>query len=112
MHRRKHFESRFSVDIWCGAIGSQVIGPFILEERLASDGYLRFLKVELSVLLEDVPLQIRRQLWLQQDGALRHFGRHVTAFLNQYFTNRSTGRQGPVAWPSRSPDLTLLDYYF
>jgi hypothetical protein len=37
-----------------------------------------------------------------------HFGRQVTAFLNQYFKNLWIGRQGPVAWPPTSPDLTPL----
>jgi len=53
--------SRFSVNIWCGVIGSQVIGPSALEARLTSERYLRFLEDELSVLL-DVPLHIRLEL--------------------------------------------------
>jgi hypothetical protein len=48
-----HFQSSFSGDFLCS-----VIGPFVLEER-----YFRFLKDELPVLL-DVPLHIRRELWL------------------------------------------------
>jgi hypothetical protein len=61
--------------------------------------------------LLDVPLHIRRELWLQKDGAPPHFGRHVTAFLNQRFQSRWIGRQGPTPRPPRSPDLTPLDYY-
>jgi len=72
---------------------------------------LRLAGVELPVLL-DFPLYIRRGLWLQQDGALRSFGRQVTAFLNQHFQNRWIVRQGPVAWPPRSPDLIILDCIF
>jgi hypothetical protein len=39
-----------------------------------------------------------------------HSGRQITAFLKQYFQNCRTGRQGPIAWPPRSPDLTTLTY--
>jgi hypothetical protein len=52
-----HFQSCFSVDIWCGVIESQVIGPFVLEERLTSERYLRFLEGNLPMLL-DVLLHI------------------------------------------------------
>jgi hypothetical protein len=50
-------------------------------------------------------------VWLQQDGALPHFGWQVTAFLNQHLPHRRIGRGGPVAWPTRSPDLALLDCF-
>jgi hypothetical protein len=32
---------------------------------------------DFQVLLEDLPLAILRQMWLQMDGALPHFGRIV-----------------------------------
>jgi len=51
-----HFQSCFSVNIRLGVIGSQVSGPFVLEDRLTSERYLRFLEEELSVLLQRVPL--------------------------------------------------------
>jgi len=81
---QKHiFRAVFSVNIWCGVFGSQVIGPFVLEERLISERYLRFLEDKLPV--SDVPLHIRRESCLQQDGASSRSGRQVTAFLRQYF---------------------------
>jgi hypothetical protein len=106
---KTRFQSRFSVNIWCGVFGSQVIGPFVLEDRLIYERYHRFLEDELP--LSDVPLHIRREPWLRQDGAPPYFGRQVTVFLNQHFQNHWIGRQGPVPWPPMSPDLTPLDYY-
>jgi hypothetical protein len=38
-------------------------------------------------MLADVPFHIRQELLLQQDDALPHFDRQVTAFLNQHFQN-------------------------
>jgi hypothetical protein len=47
----------------------------------------------------------------QQDGALPHFHRDVTTFLDATFPGRWVGRGGPTAWPPRSPDLTPLDFF-
>ena len=44
---------------------------------------------------------------IQQDDAPPHYGREVKDFLNRNYPNR----QGPIAWPPRSPDLTPLDFY-
>jgi len=105
-----HFQRTSSVKIWCSAIRSQVIGPFVLEEHLTSERFLLFVVDELPVLLDDVPLHIRRKLWLA-DGAPPHFGRQVNAFLNQHFQYRWRGCQGLVACPPRSPDIALLHYH-
>ena len=50
-------------------------------------------------------------MYFQHDGALPHYTRHVREYLNESFPNCWLGRDGPVAWPPRSPDLTPLDYY-
>jgi hypothetical protein len=49
---KTHFQDHLSVNIWCYVIGSQVIGPFVLEEHLTSKHYLHFLEGKLPVLLE------------------------------------------------------------
>jgi hypothetical protein len=64
----KHYQSRFSFNIWSGIIEIQLIEPFVLEDRVTSERCLSVLEDELPVLLEDVPLHIRREKWLQQDG--------------------------------------------
>ena len=47
----------FSVDVWCGVIGDQHIGPNFFPQRLAGDIYANFLHHELPALLENVPLR-------------------------------------------------------
>lgn len=47
----------------------------------------------------------------QYDGAPPHFSLLVREHFNNEFPNRWIGRGGPQAWPARSPDLTVLDYY-
>jgi hypothetical protein len=44
----------------------------------------------------------------QQDGALPHWGRIVCDCLDATFPNCWLGRDGPIAWPPRSPDITPL----
>ena len=61
--------------------------------------------------MEDVDLETRRRMWLQQEGAPSHFARIVRAFLNEHYGNRWIGRGGPVNWPACSPDLTSADFY-
>jgi len=50
------------------------------------------------------------QPWIifQQDGAPPHWGSNVRPFLDETFSNRWIGRDGPTPWPPRSPDITPL----
>jgi hypothetical protein len=106
-----NFQRRFSVNVWCGVIDNRLIGPFVFDDNLTGYTYGEFLQNELPGLLEDIPLTVRSQMYLQHDGAPPHFSRHVREYLNKSFPNRWLGRGGPVTWPPRSPDLTPLDYY-
>lgn len=105
-----HFQERFSVNVWCGMIDNHLLGPVILPHRLTGPRYLQFLENELPPLLEDVPLATRMRIFFQHDGAPAHFSRLVTQYLNVTFPERWIGRNGPVSWPPRSPDLTPLDF--
>lgn len=91
-------------------IDDELIGPFVLPNRLDQHAYLDFLQNTLPLLLEDVPLETRRRMQLQLDGAPAHFARIVRDYLNENYP-RWIGRGGPIAWPPRSPDLTPLDFY-
>ena len=79
--------------------------------HLNGENYLQFLQEELPELLEDVPLDVRRRMWFQHDGAPVHSTRIVRDWLDQRFPGRWIGRGGPVSWPLRSPDLNPLDFF-
>ena len=68
----------------------------------------RVLGQDSTQLLGDIPLEIRRNLIYQQDGARSHFSREVRNFLNENY-QYWIGRNGRIPWPPRSPDL---DFYF
>lgn len=99
------------INVWAGIIGQHLIGPFVLPRRLTGPLYLHFLQHNLPGLLEGLPLAIRRDMWFMHDGAPPHFSQVVRQHLNRNFENRWIGREGPVAWPPRSPDLNPLDFF-
>jgi len=73
--------------------------------------YLDLLTDQLPHLLENVDLEITRRIFFQQDGASPYFARIVRRFLDERYPNRWIGREGLIAWPPRSPDLTSIDFY-
>jgi hypothetical protein len=70
-----------------------------------------FLQEVLPVLLEDVPLAVRRDMWFQHDGAPAHFSAQTQQHLITQFPDRWLGYGGSVSWPARSPDLNPLDFF-
>jgi len=82
----------------CGVIGDQLIGPYITPQRLTADIY--FLQDKVQTILENVPLQTRRQI-----------SQVIRQYLNHNFPNRWIGHGGAQNWPPRSPDLNPLDYH-
>lgn len=103
-------QHQFSINIWAGIVGNEIIGPVVLPNRLNGASYLNFLVHELPDIL---PLYLRdnNRLWFQHDGAPPHFAAEVRRFLNEAYGHRWIGRGGPVAWPPRSPDINPLDFY-
>ncbi|XP_026825353.1 uncharacterized protein LOC113562003 [Ooceraea biroi] len=102
----------WKVNVWCGIIGSQIVGPIFFEENLNADRYSALIETDLPILLENFPLQLRLDMWFQQDGCPSHTSRVVRTILNAMFPNKWIGKYGPINYPPRSPDLTVLDYYF
>jgi hypothetical protein len=86
-------------------------GPHVLPAHLTGNDYLQFLREELPVMLEDVPLTVRQKMLFQHDGAPAHCSLRDRQFLTESYPQWRIGRGGPVAWPSRSPDLNPLDLF-
>ena len=63
-------------------------------------------------LLENIPLNVRREFWFMQDGAPAHFSIGVRNYLMETFPHRWIGRGSEFGWPARSPDLNPLDFYY
>ncbi|XP_031332785.1 NADH dehydrogenase [ubiquinone] iron-sulfur protein 2, mitochondrial-like [Photinus pyralis] len=101
----------WSLNTWCGILGGRIIGPHFFDGHLNGSVYNDFLENILYDLLDNVPIAIRAEMWLQQDGCPAHFSRVSRQTVNRLFPNRWMGRGGPFPWPARSPDLTPLDFF-
>jgi hypothetical protein len=55
--------------VWCGVLGNNLIGPYVIKGSLAALYYKNSLENELLLHLEDVSLATQRQTWLQYETA-------------------------------------------
>jgi hypothetical protein len=55
--------------------------------------------------------QLNNNLILQLDGVPVHFAHTILGCLNVNFRGRWIGREVPIAWPPRSPDLMPLGFF-
>ncbi len=97
------------VVVWCAVWAGGLIGPYFFDGTLTGDSYLEMLQNFFWPLICDLP-EIN-DLIFQQDGAPPHYAINVREFLDESFPQRWIGRRGPVEWPTRSPDLTPLDFW-
>jgi hypothetical protein len=92
------------LNAWLGLHKNGVISPFFfMESTVTGHSYLDMLE---NFAVPHIP----PGFIFQQDGALPHFHRDVTTFLDETFPGRWVGRGGPTTWPPRSPDLTPLAF--
>jgi len=71
----------------CGIINGYLIEAYVFERNVDTDSYLELLRDRLPELLEDVDLETRQRMWLQ-DGAASHFARIVREFLNDNYNEK------------------------
>ncbi|XP_045448977.1 uncharacterized protein LOC123657478 [Melitaea cinxia] len=106
------FQRKFSVNVWAGVIRNNVIGPHFLPDNLNGDNYLEFLQNDSPELTCNLPIiEEDRPIIFQNDGCPAHWRLTVREYLNEVFPNSWIGRDGPIPWPPRSPDLTPIDFY-
>lgn len=108
-----HHQHQFKLNIWAGIIDRYLIGPIVIPDRLDGNIYLNFLQDTLPMLLENLPLLLRREMWYMHDGAPPHFSVVVRQYLHHQYPNRWIGRgnDAPVKWPPRSPELNMCDFF-
>lgn len=112
LKRAKSFQRKFNVNVWAGLIGNNLIGPHYLPDNLNGDVYLHFLQNHLPELIAHLPIfEDDRLIVFQQDGCPAHWRLTVREHLDNVFPNSWIGRDGPIPWPARSPDLTPLDFH-
>ena len=111
-HHPSNPQRRFSLNVWCGMMGSKIVGPVFYEGVLTGERYLNLLRNVLEDFLDDVNIADRQQMFFQQDGAPPHNTGNVADLLNELFHHRWLATRGPLLWPPRSPDITPLNFFF
>lgn len=112
--RVSHVQVNPRVLVWAGVWGNRIIGPFFIHQPLTGATYLELLEDEIWPLISDeIEQQIEdgSQVYWMQDGAPPHFALAVRNWLNEKFGPNWMGRGGPIPWPARSPDLTIMDSF-
>jgi len=94
-------QHRWNLYIWIRIYNDQIIDPHFFEHIINGSIYLDFLQNYLPIYFEDISL----------DEAPTHYSQDVRIFLDKQYPNHWIGREGPVLWSSRSPNLNPLAYY-
>jgi hypothetical protein len=79
---------RFSVNVWPEIIGNRLIGPVIILDRLAGNNFLEFLTTDFQDFIDQLPLAVINNMWLQMDGGPAVHAAPVGNWLNEHFDER------------------------
>lgn len=100
------------VNVWCAVSYDGIIGPYFLDGNLNQYAYLEILQNYLQNYLNEMNLAKRQKIYYQQDGCSAHSTLLIRNYLDNTFGEKWIGRFGPQPYPPRSPDLTIMDFYF
>lgn len=98
---------------WAGIVGTQIIGPFFFDANVNRDTYLQMIVDNILPTLNRRDMD-SQDVCCQHDGAPPHIPREVRQCLDENFRSwigRGEGRNKILAWPPRSPDLNMLDFF-
>ena len=103
------------VTVWCTMSALGIIGPYFFENEAGNavtvnaDRYVEMLQNFFTPQLARYP--VNENTLFQQDGATSHTARMSMNAVNALFPNRVVCRNGDIACPPLSPDLTPCDYF-
>ena len=103
----EHERDSSKVNVWCALTSKRIIGPFFFSDpTINSNTYLDMLE---SFITGDWKT-CRRKFISSRTVHPNTWGLHVRDFLNVRFPDRWIGRDGPIAWPPRYPNMTPHDW--
>lgn len=98
---------------WAGILDTTIIGPFFFDANVSGETYE-------EMLTDYILPEIHRrgfdsiEICYMHDGAPAHITRDVRRCLDDNFHSwigRGEGERKLLAWPPRSPDLNMLDFF-
>ncbi|GFX60914.1 putative transposable element [Trichonephila clavipes] len=100
--------------VWCALWAGGIIGPYFFKNdeghKVTVNGN-RYIAMISNFFIPEFNNHAIQELWFQEDGATCHTARATIDLLKDTFGDSLISRFGPVNWPPRSCDLTLLDYF-
>ncbi|GFV60541.1 uncharacterized protein TNCV_3471761 [Trichonephila clavipes] len=100
--------------VWCALWGGGIIDPYFFKNDEGHNVTVngdRYRAMITNFFIPELNNHDVQELWFQQDGATCHIARATIDFLKDTFGARLILRFGPVNWPPRPCDLTLLEYF-
>lgn len=100
------------VTVWCTMSSLGIIGPYFFEDGHGNAVTVTSQRCWTTFFTPQlVHYKVDNEIFFQQDGATSHTARVSMNIVNQLFSNHVISRNGDIAWPSRSPDLTACDFF-
>ncbi|GFV59549.1 putative transposable element [Trichonephila clavipes] len=99
--------------VWCALWAGRIIGPYFFKNDEGHNVTVngdRYRAMITNFLIPEWNNHDVQKLWFRQDGATCHTARATIDLLKDTFGDHLISRFGHVNWPSRSCDLTPLDY--
>lgn len=107
---------RNKINVWCGVLNDQLIGPVLYEQNMNAELYLQLILNEtVAPFLAALPEERRRRIWYQHDGAPAHrqlgVVRRLTELFGDHLIINNGERVDGINWPARTPDATVPDFF-
>jgi len=60
--RNQEFQRKWSINVWAGILGNNIIGPYFFEQHLNAENYFAFLQNDLPNLLRHINNDLLNQM--------------------------------------------------
>jgi hypothetical protein len=101
--------------VCCAVAFFTIMSPYFFEDErgnactVTSEHYAHMLQDFFIYCLQGLPMN--KNTYFQQDGAASHTAKIAMNILRPLFPGYLISRYGDIAWPARSPDLSVCDFY-
>jgi hypothetical protein len=101
--------------VWCAVAAFAIIGPYFFENEcgnactVTSERYAHMLQDFFVPRLRGLP--VNKTTYFQQDEATSDTAKIAMNIVRPLFPGHLISRYGDIAWPARSPELSVCDFY-
>ena len=96
------------IGVWVGLSRRRLVGPIFFNGTLTAQRYREEI---LNVFIQQMHDDELHFGYFQQDGATAHAAQATILYLQEFYDHRLISRNTENPWPTRSCDLTPLDFF-